>query len=258
MMDDDLFADLYVDLASPCLFTIQLTANHSYGDEEPKKQVSNATKSSSAANGTANTSAQPTAPSASSVTIVKGSEKASELRSASGAPTTAAPQTQQAHASSNENNGQDIVDEDGYQGWDSQQNKGDASNGGNDYQGYGGYEQGDGYGDYSGGGNGNMVDVGGSTAIKEDGCVYNLFATLHALKTSRLYLSSTYLSMCLSLPTSLLKREEELELEWHCYKMLDWQGWRSWGVWEKYIFSLSTRRGTSTAILSLLSILPLP
>ncbi|KAF8422676.1 hypothetical protein EV426DRAFT_604999 [Tirmania nivea] len=218
MMDDDLFADLY-------------------GDEEPKKQVSNATELSVAANGMATTSAKPTAPSASSVSAVKVSEKASDLRSASGAPTTAAPQTQQAHTSSNENNGQDIVDEDNYQGWDSQQNKGDTSNGGNnDYQGYGGYEQeGDGYGDYSGGGNGNMVDVGGSTAIKEDGCVYNLLATLHALKTSLLYLSPTYLSMCLSLPTSLLKREEELELEWHWYKMLGWRGCGSWGVGKVHI-----------------------
>ncbi|KAF8459383.1 hypothetical protein BGX38DRAFT_5847 [Terfezia claveryi] len=238
MMDDDLFADLY-------------------GDEEPKKQVSNTTKLSAAANGTATTSAQPTAPSVSIASSIKRSEKASDLRSTSGVPTTAAPQ---AHTPSNENNGQDKVDEDSYQGWDSQQNKGDASNGGNnDYQGYGGYEQeGDGYGDYSGGGSGNMVDVGGSTAIKEDGCVYNLLATLHALKTSLLYLSSTYLNMCLSLPTSLLKREEELELEWHWYKMLDWRGGGCWDVWEKYIFSLSTRRGTSTAILSLLSILPLP
>ena len=176
-------------------------------------------------NGTATTSAKPAALSASSASAVKGGEKASDPRSASGAPSTAAPQ--QAHPSSNENNGQDIVDEDSYQVWDSQQNKGDASNGGNnDYQGYGGYEQeGDGYGDYSGGGNGNMVDVGGSTAIKEDGCVYNLLATLHALKTSLLYLSSAYLSMCLSLPTSLLKREEELEFEWHWYKTLDWRGW---------------------------------
>ncbi|RPB29581.1 hypothetical protein L211DRAFT_844547 [Terfezia boudieri ATCC MYA-4762] len=194
MMDDDLFADLY-------------------GDEEPKKQVSNTTKLSAAANGTVTTSAQPPAPSVSSASTVRRSEKASDLRSASGVPTTAAPQ---AHTSSNENNGQDNVDEDSYQGWDSQQNKGDASNGGNnDYQGYGGYEQeGDGYGDYSGGGSGNMVDVGGSTAIKEDG--------------------STYLNMCLSLPTSLLKREEELELEWHWYKMLDWRGGSSWDVWEKY------------------------
>jgi len=201
-------------LSTLCLFAIQLTVTHSYGDEEPKKQAANTAKLSAAASGTTPTSAKPPAPSASSASAVNGSGGASVPRPPSGAPIT---QTRQAHISTNENSGQDIVDEDSYQGWDSQQNKGDASNGGNnDYQGYGGYEQeGEGYGDYPGGGNGNMVDVGGSTAIKEDGCVYNLLATLHVSKTSLLYLSSTYLSMCLSLPTSLLKREEGLRMEWH-------------------------------------------
>lgn len=142
-------------------------------------------------------------------------EKASDPRSSSTAPPTTS-QTQQSQNTSNELKGQDTVDEDNYQTWDSQQNRIDTNNNGDvDYQGYSGYEQeGDGYGDYSGGGNGNMVDVGGSTAIKEDGCVYNLLASLHIIKTFLLYLSSsTYLCMSLSLPSSLLEARGGLRLE---------------------------------------------
>lgn len=123
---------------------------------------------------------------ASNIPSASGNEKASDQGQVYNAPTAAGAQTQPAqHSLSNEINGQSAgEDVNNYHGWDSQQNKSDANNGGNnDYQGYGGYEQdGDAYGNYSGDGNGNMVDVGGSTAIKEDGCVYNLLATLYTIK----------------------------------------------------------------------------
>lgn len=49
-----------------------------------------------------------------------------------------------------------------------------ASGGNMDYQAYSEYDQEAGGYDYSGAGGGNLVDVGGSTAIKEDGCVLQL------------------------------------------------------------------------------------
>lgn len=106
------------------------------------------------------------------------------------------------------------VDEDNYQSWDSQ-NNGSGNNGagtGNGYADYSGYEtHNESYGDYSGGdGGGTLVDVGGSTAIKEDGCVYMLLLyflhfTFFPSKFEFIYL----IMFLLSLP-SHLKREDGL------------------------------------------------
>ena len=188
-----------------------------------------------------------------------GTEKATDPRPASNtAGANTQTQTNQP-TTSTEANG-NAGGEDSYQGWEMHQGKRDVKEGSNnDYQGYGGYEpEGDGYGDYSGGGGGNMVDVGGSTAIKEDGCVYNL------LEAFRLYGVSPvvfpYLSMSLSLPSSLLKREEELELAGNWNWKMGWSWWGSGsGVREStysayqqdeglYRYSIATTISTSTTI----------
>lgn len=158
-------------------FLYPLTVMHRYGDEEPKRTGST-TNPASLSNNTAAVSTTSVTPAASSVITSKGSEITVDPYPAPSAPPSAPAQAQRAQRS-NELNGHGTGD-DNNPIWEAQQGKNDANNGGNsDYQGYNSYEQEtDGYGDYSGAGNGNMVDVGGSTAIKEDGCVYNLLANL--------------------------------------------------------------------------------
>ena len=167
-----------IPLLSPIyLFLHPLIVVHRYGDEEPKRTGST-TNPAPVSNNTVAASTTPVNPAASSVITTKGSEITVDPSPAPSAPPPAQAQAQRAQRS-NELNGHGTGDDNNPM-WETQQGKNDANNGGNgDYQGYNSYEQEpDGYGDYSGAGNGNMVDVGGSTAIKEDGCVYNLLANL--------------------------------------------------------------------------------
>ena len=215
----------------------------SYGDEEPKKTDSGGAKPAATANGTGDL---PAKSATSTQPALKTPETTTELRTNTTASTTA-PSQQCQEAESTEISGNNA--DEGSKNWEPPQVKQEGHNGnGNEYQKYNGYDHdGEGYPDYSGGGGGNMVDVGGSTAIKEDGCVYDLLAFLrHYCEISPVQFSFIYLKMFSQSSTHFEARGGHHWGEGGCRRDLE-LGWgKIDGGKEKYILNPSAIRGINS------------